>query len=85
MKDGNDPTHIMEEGGLGQVDDEKEISRIISRVIEEYPAEVARYRAGEEQLLKFLIGMVMMASEGAADPVLAKNLLLVRLNSFDKL
>ena len=81
LNDGNDPTHIMEDRNLGQVDDEGLLAEIVSRVVEEYPAEVARYRAGEEQLLKYLIGMVMKASEGTADAALAKNLLLVKLKS----
>lgn len=76
---GADPTHIMEEQQLGRMDDEGALAEIVGRVVEEYPVEVARYRAGEKQLLKFLIGMVMKSSEGTADPGMAKNLLLVLL------
>ena len=80
LVDGNDPTHIMEEQQLGQVQDEDALVSIVTGVIENYPAEVARYKAGEEQLIKFLIGMIMKASEGTADPGMAKNILLVELN-----
>ncbi|PJA45161.1 Asp-tRNA(Asn)/Glu-tRNA(Gln) amidotransferase GatCAB subunit B [Candidatus Uhrbacteria bacterium CG_4_9_14_3_um_filter_50_9] len=79
LDDGSDPSHIMEDQQLGRMDDEGALSEIVSRVVEEYPAEVARYRAGEKQLLKFLIGMVMKASEGTADAAMAQNLLLVLL------
>ncbi len=42
---------------------------------------VARYQAGEDQLLKFLIGQVMKETQGTADAALAKNILLVKLKS----
>ncbi|KKR04551.1 MAG: aspartyl/glutamyl-tRNA amidotransferase subunit B [Candidatus Uhrbacteria bacterium GW2011_GWF2_39_13] len=81
LDDGDDPTHIMEEQRLGRMDDEGTLAELISSTIESYPVEVARYRAGEEQILQFLIGMVMKASEGTADPGIAKNMLLVALKA----
>ncbi|MBI4592141.1 Asp-tRNA(Asn)/Glu-tRNA(Gln) amidotransferase subunit GatB [Candidatus Uhrbacteria bacterium] len=81
LDDGNDPSHIMEDKRLGRMDDEGELARLVTQTIESYPAEVARYQAGEEQLLKYLIGMVMKASEGTADPGIIKNMLLVELKS----
>mgnify|MGYP006422483489 FL=1 len=81
LDDGSDPTHIMEDKQLGQVSDEGALAEIVDRLIESNPAEVARYQAGEDQLIKFLIGMVMKASEGTADPALAKNILLVKLKA----
>ncbi len=81
LDDGNDPTHIMEDQKLGQMDDEGELAEIIDRVISSHPVEVARYQAGEEQLLTFLIGMVMKETEGAAEPALTRNMLLVKLKT----
>ena len=81
LDDGNDPSHIMEDQQLGRMDDESELARLVTQTIESYPVEVARYQAGEEQLLKYLIGMVMKASEGTADPGIIKNMLLVELKS----
>jgi aspartyl-tRNA(Asn)/glutamyl-tRNA(Gln) amidotransferase subunit B len=77
----DDPHHIMEDKQLGRMEDEGLIADIVLRVIESHPAEVQRYKAGEEQLLKFLIGMVMKASEGTADAAMAKNMLLVELKA----
>lgn len=70
-----DPTHIMEEKGYGQISDEGKIAENVTRVIAEYPAQVAQFKAGKEPLIKFLIGMVMKATEGSADPVLVEKLL----------
>jgi aspartyl-tRNA(Asn)/glutamyl-tRNA(Gln) amidotransferase subunit B len=80
LEDGNDPTHIMEDRRLGQMDDEGALADLVKQAVESYPAEVTRYRAGETQLLQYLIGMVMKASEGTADPGMVKNMLLVELN-----
>ncbi len=81
LDDGNDPSHIMEDKRLGRMDDESELARLVTQTIQSYPVEVARYQAGEEQLLQYLIGMVMKASEGTADAGIVKNMLLVELKS----
>ncbi|MBI4713698.1 Asp-tRNA(Asn)/Glu-tRNA(Gln) amidotransferase subunit GatB [Candidatus Uhrbacteria bacterium] len=81
LEAGDDPTHIMEEQRLGQMDDEVELAEVVNRVLSANPVEVARYQAGEEQLLTFLIGMVMKETEGTAEPALTRNMLLVKLKS----
>ncbi len=75
-----DPTHIMEEKGYGQISDEGAIEKIIDEVIRSYPEQVAHFKAGKEPIIKFLLGMIMRASEGSADPVVAEKLLRGKLN-----
>ncbi|MFA6552767.1 MAG: hypothetical protein WCT19_04705, partial [Candidatus Paceibacterota bacterium] len=70
-----DPTHIMEEKGYGQVSDENKLDQVISEVIKNYPAQVADFKAGKDPIIKFLLGMVMKATEGSADPIVAEKLL----------
>jgi aspartyl-tRNA(Asn)/glutamyl-tRNA(Gln) amidotransferase subunit B len=70
-----DPTHIMEEKGYGQLTDESRLSEIIDDIIKNHPAQVQQYASGKEPLLKFLIGMVMKATEGSANPEMAEKLL----------
>ena len=70
-----DPTHIMEEKGYGQVADEGKLGTIVAEVIKNYPVQVEQFKAGKEPILQFLKGMVMKASEGSADPVVAEKLL----------
>ena len=70
-----DPSHLMEEHGLGQVRDTAMIEAAVARVIENNPDEVAKYKNGKEVVLKFLIGMVMKETEGKADPRIAEELL----------
>jgi aspartyl-tRNA(Asn)/glutamyl-tRNA(Gln) amidotransferase subunit B len=70
-----DPTHIMEDKGYGQVSDEKKLTEVVLQTIESYPAQVTQFKAGKEPIIKFLLGMVMKATEGSADPVIVEKLL----------
>ncbi len=79
LETGDDPTHIMENQQLGQMDDEGALAEIIDRVISANPQEVTRYKAGEKKLIKFFIGMAMKESEGSADPGLSANIFKVKL------
>jgi len=75
----HDPTHLMEEKGWGQVNDEEKIGAVIGEVIKNYPKQVAEFKSGKEPIIKFLIGMVMKATEGSADPKVVEKLLRARL------
>ena len=70
-----DPTHIMEEKGYGQVSDEKQIKLVIEEVLKSNPKQVAEFKSGKDTVLKFLIGMVMKATEGSADPQVVEKIL----------
>ncbi len=74
-----DPTHIMEEKGYGQVSDTTAIGKLVDDVVSAYPKQVAEFKAGKEPLIKFLIGMVMKASEGSADPIVTETILREKL------
>lgn len=74
-----DPTHIMEEKGYGQISDTGKIGAVVDDIIKNYPKQTADFKAGKEPILKFLIGMAMKATEGAADPVVAEKLLRAKL------
>lgn len=46
---------------------------IVDEIIKNYPQQVEQFKSGKEAILQFLKGMVMKATEGSADPVIAKN------------
>ena len=79
LESGSDPTHIMEDMRLGRMEDTAAVADVVDRVLANFPSEVDRYRAGEMQLLKFFIGMVMKESEGSVDAGTAKNILVTKL------
>jgi aspartyl-tRNA(Asn)/glutamyl-tRNA(Gln) amidotransferase subunit B len=74
-----DPTHIMDEKGYGKISDLGQLGIIIDGVISEYPLQVEQFRAGKDPVIKFLIGMVMKASQGSGDPILIEELLRKKL------
>jgi aspartyl-tRNA(Asn)/glutamyl-tRNA(Gln) amidotransferase subunit B len=74
-KKDHDPTHLMEEKGFGQISDEGALGKIIDEVIKNYPVQVQQFKDGKEATLKFLLGMIMKATEGSADPKAAEQLL----------
>ena len=75
-----DPTHILEDKGWGQVSDEGKIGEAIDEVIRSFPTQVKEFKAGKEPVLKFLMGMVMKATEGSADPNVVEEVLKEKLS-----
>ena len=75
FKKGSDPSHIIEEKGLGQLSNEKEIQEIVKEIVSKNQKPVEDYRKGKENALQFLIGQVMAKSKGRANPDIAKRLL----------
>ena len=78
---GRSALHIVEEQGLAQISDLEELSRIIEQVIAENPGPVAEYLGGKEAVLRFLVGQVMKATRGKANPKLVNRLLREKLRS----
>ena len=70
---------IVERLGLSQLGDDAELMGVVDGILREHPDEVKRYRAGERRLLRYLVGEVMRATAGRADPVVATRLLTERL------
>ena len=72
---------IVAEEGLAQIGDESALLEIIRGMIAANPDAVAQYRAGKMQAFGFLVGQVMKASKGKANPKLANELLKKELGS----
>jgi aspartyl-tRNA(Asn)/glutamyl-tRNA(Gln) amidotransferase subunit B len=63
-----DADAIIEKRGLRQISDEGAIEKIVDDAIAANPAIVAEYRAGKEKAFNSLVGKVMAASRGKANP-----------------
>jgi aspartyl-tRNA(Asn)/glutamyl-tRNA(Gln) amidotransferase subunit B len=66
---------IVDQEGLGQISDTDQLSPVIDQVISANPDVVAQFKAGKETVLRFLVGQVMKATGGKANPKLAADLL----------
>jgi aspartyl-tRNA(Asn)/glutamyl-tRNA(Gln) amidotransferase subunit B len=67
--EGADPEQIVDDQRLSRLGDEETIAELVRQTLEAHPRPVAQYRAGKRQTFGFLVGQVMKASGGAADPV----------------
>jgi Asp-tRNA(Asn)/Glu-tRNA(Gln) amidotransferase B subunit len=79
LASGGAPAAIVEQRGLRQIGDSSALAPVVERVLAENPDPVARYRAGNQNLLGAFVGMVMKATGGKANPKLAGELLRERL------
>jgi len=70
---------IVQEEGLTQISDQDELLRIVDEVLAQHPGPVADYRKGKVQSFTFLVGAVMKASRGKANPKSVNELLQTRL------
>jgi aspartyl-tRNA(Asn)/glutamyl-tRNA(Gln) amidotransferase subunit B len=78
---GDDPEEIVQREGLRQVADEGAIAQAIDAVVAAHPGVVTDYRGGKKQALGFLVGQVMKATQGKANPQLVNRLLTERLGA----
>lgn len=71
---------IIEARGLKQITDSGAIESIIDEVITNNPEQVEQYRSGKEKILGYLVGQVMKASQGKANPGQVNQLLKQKLS-----
>lgn len=75
-----DPSQIIEEQGLAQISGDQEIEKIIDEVLAKNNKAVEDYKKGKENSFAFLIGQIMAASRGKANPQKAAELLKSKLD-----
>jgi aspartyl-tRNA(Asn)/glutamyl-tRNA(Gln) amidotransferase subunit B len=73
------PRAIMEREGLKQISDTGALEAIIDGVIAANPKQVEQYKSGKTAVLGFLVGQVMKASRGQANPGAVNELLRKKL------
>jgi aspartyl-tRNA(Asn)/glutamyl-tRNA(Gln) amidotransferase subunit B len=76
---GRSAGEIVREQGLTQISDEDRLATIAAQVIQDNPQAVADYLSGKEAAIRFLVGQVMKATRGQANPGLANRLLVEKL------
>ena len=70
---------MIEAKGLKQMNDSGALEKIIDEVIAANADNVAQYRAGKDKAFNALVGQVMKASKGKANPQQVNELLRSRL------
>ncbi|MFD2753366.1 Asp-tRNA(Asn)/Glu-tRNA(Gln) amidotransferase subunit GatB [Comamonas terrae] len=77
--EGSDVDAVIEAKGLKQMNDTGALEKIIDEVIAANPANVEQYKAGKDKAFNALVGQVMKASKGKANPGQVNELLKAKL------
>jgi aspartyl-tRNA(Asn)/glutamyl-tRNA(Gln) amidotransferase subunit B len=72
---GRPAAQVIQELGLAQVSNTDALAQAVTDALAKYPAEVARYRGGEEKVFGWLMGQVMRETKGKGNPAVVKELL----------
>jgi len=70
---------IVKEKGLVQITDESEIIKVVEQIIAENPNTVQDYKNGKKNSIGFLVGQIMKATKGKANPQLVNKILAEKL------
>ena len=70
-----DVEQLAEQKGYIQVSDEGEIAKIVEQVLSDNPKAAEDIKNGEMKAIGFLVGQIMKASKGQANPSLAQSLI----------
>ena len=77
--EGHDVDAVIEAKGLKQMNDTGALEKIIDEVIAANAANVEQYKAGKDKAFNALVGQVMKASKGKANPQQVNDLLKAKL------
>ncbi len=76
---GDDPAAIIEAKGLRQITDAGAIETAVAKVVADNPGQVEQFRSGNEKVLGWLVGQVMKATGGKANPAQVNQLLRAKI------
>src|SRR5699024_3698142 len=75
VETGGDPEKIVKDKGLVQISDEGQLKEIITEVLDANEQSVSDYKNGKGRALGFLVGQVMKATKGQANPPMVNKIL----------
>jgi aspartyl-tRNA(Asn)/glutamyl-tRNA(Gln) amidotransferase subunit B len=76
---GDSARTIMDREGLKQISDTGALGKIVDEVIAGNPKQVEQYKSGKTAVIGFLVGQVMKASKGQANPAVVNEMLRTKL------
>jgi aspartyl-tRNA(Asn)/glutamyl-tRNA(Gln) amidotransferase subunit B len=68
IEHGGEPRRIVEELGLGAIQDDSALRAIVDQLLADNPVQAQQMREGKDKLVGFFVGQAMKASQGRADP-----------------
>ena len=80
VEKGGDPEQIVKQQGLVQISDEATLRKIVLEVLDANPQSIEDFKNGKDRAIGFLVGQIMKATKGQANPPLVNKLLLEEIN-----
>jgi aspartyl-tRNA(Asn)/glutamyl-tRNA(Gln) amidotransferase subunit B len=77
---GSDPDEIIEKRSLRQISDTGSLEKVVDEVLAKNAKQVADYRAGKDKAFNSLVGQVMKATQGKANPAQVNQILKQKLS-----
>ncbi|SDK36504.1 Asp-tRNA(Asn)/Glu-tRNA(Gln) amidotransferase subunit GatB [Sediminibacillus albus] len=75
VEKGGDPEQIVKDKGLVQISDEGQLKEIVTGILDENEQSIIDYKNGKDRALGFLVGQVMKATKGQANPPMVNKIL----------
>jgi len=79
VKTGGDPSQIMADSDISQIDNNKDVELLVAKIISENDKAVSDYLKGKTAVLQFLVGQLMIATKGSIEPDMAKKIMKEKL------
>ena len=80
IENGGDAEAIVKEKGLVQISDEGALLKIIGEVLDNNPQSIEDFKNGKQKAIGFLVGQLMKATKGQANPQMVNKLLVEEMN-----
>lgn len=79
-QNGGDAEQVVKDKGLVQISDEGALRTIIGEILDNNEQSITDYKNGKDRAVGFLVGQVMKATKGQANPPMVNKLLLEEMN-----
>ena len=76
LENGGEAETIVKEKGLVQISDEGALLKIITEALDNNPKSIEDFKAGQKKATGFLVGQIMKATQGQANPQIVNKLLM---------
>ena len=84
IENGGDPEEIVKEKGLVQISDEGAFLKIVTETLDANPQSIEDFKNGKDRAIGFLVGQIMKATKGQANPPIVNKLLLQEIKNDNK-
>lgn len=80
IKKGGDPEEIVKAKGLVQISDEGTLRKVVTEILDNNEQSIEDFKNGKDRAIGFLVGQIMKATKGQANPPLVNKILLEEIN-----